>query len=32
MDVNSHEDSAGELYCFNEDVRIYEQGSKALIN
>ena len=36
MDVSSHEDLAGEFYCagsifFNEAVRIYEQGSKALV-
>ena len=37
MDVDVHEDSAGNLCCagfifFNEVVRIYERGNKALIN
>ena len=36
VDVSSHEDSAGELCragsIFNEVVRIYEQGNKALFN
>ena len=35
MDLSSHEDSAVEFcsaaYIFNEAVRIYEQGNKALL-